>query len=113
MLGVIPERRQPDYLRPEQSLGNDSVPDWEEVEASVFVGQDPQPTQGPTGSLRVIGAVPPEEDTDMDAVLSLTHILERDLALNRDLQSRSSFNLPISQGNGFLFGQYRRWARGC
>lgn len=27
LLGVIPEMRQPDYLRPKQSLGNDSVPD--------------------------------------------------------------------------------------
>lgn len=47
MLGVIPERRQPDYLRPEMSPGSDSVPDLEEAEASVFVGQDPLPALGP------------------------------------------------------------------
>lgn len=46
MLGLIPGRVQQDYLRPEHSLGNDSVPDWEEAGASVPVGQDPHPTQG-------------------------------------------------------------------
>lgn len=40
MLGVIPDRRQPAYLRPEESLGTASFPHWEELESSVFVGQD-------------------------------------------------------------------------
>ena len=53
-LGVITERRQPDYLRSDQRLRSDSVPDWEEAEASLFVGQD-HPTLGPAGSLRVNG----------------------------------------------------------
>ncbi|XP_028618426.1 zinc finger and SCAN domain-containing protein 5B-like [Grammomys surdaster] len=97
LLGLIPERRWADYLRPEQSLGSDSVPDWKEAKVSVFVGQDPQPTQGPAGSLRV-NAVLPLKETGVDAVPSFTHILEKDLALNRDLQSLRGFNLPTSQG---------------
>ncbi|NP_573467.2 zinc finger and SCAN domain-containing protein 5B isoform X1 [Mus musculus] len=104
LLGVIPERRQPDYLRPEMSPGSDSVPDLEEAEASVFVGQDPLPALGPAGSLGVKGAVQPQEDTVVDAVPSFTHILERDLALNRDLQSLSGFNLPTSQGVASYMG---------
>ncbi|XP_021075026.1 zinc finger and SCAN domain-containing protein 5B-like [Mus pahari] len=96
--GVIPERRQPDYLRPEKSLGSDSVPDLEEAEASVLVGQDLHPTLGPAGSRGVKGDVQPQEDTVVDAVPSFTHILERDLASNRDLQSLRGFNLPASQG---------------
>ncbi|XP_031246775.1 zinc finger and SCAN domain-containing protein 5C-like, partial [Mastomys coucha] len=98
---VIPEKRQPDYLRPEQSLGNDSVPDWKEAETSLFVGQDPHPTLNPgvqAGSLRVKRAVLPQEDSVVDAVPSFTHIQERELAVNRDLQSLRGSNLPTSQG---------------
>ncbi|XP_052028405.1 zinc finger and SCAN domain-containing protein 5B-like [Apodemus sylvaticus] len=98
LLGGIPERTRPDYLRPQQSLESDSVPDWEKAEVSAFIGQDPQLTQGPAGSLRVNGAVLPQEDTDVDVVPSFTHILERELALNRDPQSLRGFNLPASQG---------------
>ena len=47
----------------------------------------------PAGSLGVKGAVQPQEDTVVDAVPSFTHILERDLALNRDLQGLRGFNL--------------------
>ena len=91
---MIPERRRPDYQSIGQSLGSDSITDWEEAEVSVFVGQDPQSIQGPAGSLRVKGAVLSEEDTVLDAAPSLfTHILERDLALNRDLQGLRGFNL--------------------
>lgn len=86
------------HLRPEQSLGSDSVPDWEELEASVFVGQEPHPTLGHAGSLRVKSVMLPQEDTVVDAVPSLTNILERHLVLNRDLQSLLGFNLPTSQG---------------
>ncbi|XP_034374820.1 zinc finger and SCAN domain-containing protein 5B-like [Arvicanthis niloticus] len=103
LLGLIPERRRADYLRPEQSLQSDSVPDWEEAEVSVFVGQDPQPTQGPAGSLRVNAVLPPKE-TGVDAVPSFTHILEKGLALNRDLQSLRGFNLPTSQGEASYMG---------
>jgi hypothetical protein len=52
---MIPERRRPDYQSIGQSLGSDSITDWEEAEVSVFVGQDPQSIQGPAGSLRVNG----------------------------------------------------------
>lgn len=58
----------------------------------------------PAGSLGVKGAVQPQEDTVVDAVPSFTHILERDLALNRDLQSLSGFNLPTSQGVASYMG---------
>lgn len=98
LLGLTPEMRQPDYLRPKQSLGNDSVPDCVEAETSVFVGQDSHLTQGPAGSLRVKGAVLSQEDTVVNAVPSFTNYLERDLALNRDLHSPPGFNLPTSQG---------------
>ncbi|XP_032751116.1 zinc finger and SCAN domain-containing protein 5B-like [Rattus rattus] len=101
LLGLIPGRVQQDYLRPEHSLGNDSVPDWEEAGASVPVGQDPHPTQGLALSLREKGAILPQEYTVVGAVPSSTHIRERYLALNRDLQSLRSFggfNLPTSQG---------------
>ncbi|XP_028640274.1 zinc finger and SCAN domain-containing protein 5B-like [Grammomys surdaster] len=96
-LGVIPERRQPAYLRPEQSLGSDSVSDWEEVETSAFVCQDTHSSLGP-GELGVKGAMLPQEDTTEDAVPSLTHILERELDLKRDLQSLHGFKIPTSQG---------------
>lgn len=79
-------------------LGSDSVPDPEEANVSAFVGQDPQVTQDPAASLRVNGAALPQEDTDVDAVLSFTQILERELALNRNLLSLRGFHLPTSQG---------------
>ncbi|XP_036061780.1 zinc finger and SCAN domain-containing protein 5B-like [Onychomys torridus] len=84
------ESREQDDLRNEQSPGSDSVQDREE--ASVMTPQDPQPTQS-SDSVRRKDVKIPQEDSNTDAAIPLTHVLERrDSAAHTDLQSLSSSN---------------------
>ncbi|XP_052616310.1 zinc finger and SCAN domain-containing protein 5B-like [Peromyscus californicus insignis] len=98
LLDTVPESREQDDPRPEQSLGSDSVQDREE--ASVLTPQDPQPTHG-FDSVRGEDVKMPQEDTK-DAFTLFTHVLERrDLAAHTDLQSLSSSKgdkVPTCQG---------------
>ncbi|XP_055477689.1 zinc finger and SCAN domain-containing protein 5B-like [Psammomys obesus] len=94
LLMTVPENREPVHPRLEQSPGRDSQ---DSSVAFVFLHQDPQLTQGPAGSLRVKDLVTSQEDTNIDAVTSFTHILESNLALNRALQSFQRYNIPTSQ----------------
>ncbi|XP_059109532.1 zinc finger and SCAN domain-containing protein 5B-like [Peromyscus eremicus] len=99
LLNSVPESREQDDPRTEQSLGSDSVQDREDT--SVLIPLDPQPTQS-SDSVRGKDVKMPQEDANTDAVTPFTHVLERrDLAAHTDLQSLSSSNedqVPPYQG---------------
>ncbi|XP_059109551.1 zinc finger and SCAN domain-containing protein 5B-like [Peromyscus eremicus] len=90
LLNSVPESREQDDPRNEQSLGSDSVQDWEDT--SVLTPLDPQPTQS-SDSVRGKDVKMPQENANTDAVTPFTHVLEkRDLAAHTDLQRFSSSN---------------------
>ncbi|XP_036061886.1 zinc finger and SCAN domain-containing protein 5B-like [Onychomys torridus] len=98
-LDIVPESKEQDNPRPDQSPGSDSVQDRQE--ASVLTPQDPQLTQDPDIVRRKDVKIP-QEDSHTDAVIPFTHVLERrDSAAHTDHQSLSSFNgekVPTGQG---------------